>query len=648
MQLTALDWTIVVAFFVVVLAVGLFVARRAGSSSSEFFLSGRSMPWWLLGMSMVATTFSTDTPNLVTDIVRQNGVAGNWVWWAFLLTGMLTVFVYARLWRRSGVTTDLEFYELRYSGKAAAFLRGFRALYLGVFFNVCIMATVSLAAIKIGGILLGLSPVQTILIASVVTVVFSAAGGFRAVVLTDFVLFFLAMVGALAAAVVALGRPEVGGLQGLLDSSHVAGKLSLLPALAKPDGSSNTDLVVSLLVVPLAVQWWSVWYPGSEPGGGGYVAQRMLSARDEKHAVGATLFFNVAHYALRPWPWIIVALCSLLIFPFDTEADRQAARVELSGSDLQPLVELWEDDPAAVDQETRERIESLKTREMGLTSIKAAFPQTDYSKIGHDLAYPAMLTFLPHGLLGLVVASLIAAYISTISTHLNWGSSYVVNDFWKRFVNVGASEREQVWVARWSTVLLMAVAGTLALWLENALQAFQILLLIGAGTGLLFILRWFWWRINPYSEIAAMVVSFGVAVFMQFGAPDSLADWQKLVIGVGITTTAWITVTLFTPAADRRTLREFYKMTLPGGPGWRKVIDDAARDGESIADAAGGRANLPLGILCMVAGCFAVYSALLGTGCWIYGDYGPALVLSLVAIVAAGLLVKLWASVSAR
>ena len=641
MQLQVLDWSFVVAFFVITLAIGLLVAKRSGKNTSEFFLSGRAMPWWLLGMSMVATTFSTDTPNLVTDIVRQNGVAGNWVWWAFLLTGMLTVFVYARLWRRSGVTTDVEFYELRYSGKPAAFLRGFRALYLGVFFNICIMASVSLAAIKIGHVMLGFTPSQTIIIASLVTVVFSALGGLRAVVLTDSLLFIVAMIGALAAALVALQQPEVGGLGGMLASEHLKDKLSILPAFQQPDGSSNLDTIVAVLIIPLAVQWWSVWYPGAEPGGGGYIAQRMLSAKDENHAVGATLLFNAAHYALRPWPWVIVALCSLLVFPFDSQTDQQAAREALKSTELQPLVDKWKADPASVDEATRQRIETLMIQQKGLSTIKKAFPKTEYGKLGHDLAYPAMLTFLPHGLLGLVVTSLIAAYMSTISTHLNWGSSYVVHDFWKRFVSTGASERELVWVGRASTVLLMVIAGALALCLQNALQAFQILLRIGAGTGLLFILRWFWWRINPYSELTAMVVSFVVAVYMQFWAPEALQDWQKLVFGVGITTVAWIVVTLITPPDDRNTLRSFYRRIRPGGPGWRRVIEEAQRDGETLTGPEGGKSNLPRGILCMVAGCFAVYSALFGVGYWIYGDGSAGAVCTVLFILSAGALAAL-------
>lgn len=588
MVLDWLDWTGIILFFSITMLLGLAAVRRAGRNTSEYFLAGRRMPWWLLGFSMVATTFSTDTPNLVTDMVRQNGVAGNWAWWAFLLTGMLTVFIYARLWRRSNVTTDMEFYELRYSGRAAAFLRGFRALYLGVFFNVCIMATVTLAAIKIGGVMFNFSPVRSVLLASVATVLFSMAGGLTAVIFTDFLLFLVAMGGAVAAASAALKRPEVGGLNGLLSSPALGEKLSLIPPLYGADGQINWDLLIPLLIMPLAVQWWSVWYPGAEPGGGGYIAQRMLAAKDERHAVGATFFFNLAHYAIRPWPWIVVALASLIVFP-------------------------------------------------DLASISAAFPHIPASKVGHDLAYPAMLTFLPHGVLGLVVASLMAAYMSTISTHLNWGSSYIVNDFWKRFVRPHAGERELVWVGRVSTALLMVLAGVLALTLENALGAFQILLQIGAGTGLLFILRWFWWRINPCSELMAMAVSFAVALYTQFGAARTLPGWQQLLLGVAVTTIAWVTVTLVTPPSDAQTLRRFCALIRPGGAGWRKVIDDAAREGVTIECASRAHESIPRGILCMILGCVLVYSALFGTGMMIYGRTGNAL-LFIAGIIGSGFL----------
>ncbi len=590
MLLKPFDWSIIIAYFLFSLIIGLAASKRAGKSASEYFLSGRSMPWWLLGISMVATTFSSDTPNLVTDIVRQNGVAGNWVWWAFLLTGMLTVFVYAKLWRRSKVLTDLEFYELRYSGKAAAFLRGFRAIYLGVFFNVAIMATVSLAAIKIGGIMFKFTPVQTLLIAAAITVVYSALGGLTSVLLTDFFQFIIAMIGAVGAAVIALRLPQVGGLSGLLQNDVILPKLSLLPHF------SDIEALLTLLVLPLAVQWWSVWYPGAEPGGGGYIAQRMLSAKNEKHAISATLIFNATHYALRPWPWILVALASLIVFP-------------------------------------------------NLESLQAAFPHISAHVIRHDLAYPAMLTFLPVGMLGLVVASLIAAFMSTIATHLNWGASYVVNDFYKRFIQQEATERRLVLVGRITTFVLMFLACLVALVLSNALQAFHILLQIGAGTGLLFILRWFWWRINPFSEITAMVVSFLIAVYFQFihsstGLP-AFTTGAQLVTGVAITTFSWISVTLLTEPSDTKTLRSFYRLVQPGGPGWKKVVDLARLDNE-ILEPEGQGWDVPTGILCMVIGCFAIYSALFATGNWIYGKKGMAAVLTCLFLISLFILTKAW------
>lgn len=595
MRLTSADWTIVALYLLLALAVGLWAARRAGRDTSEYFLSGRSMPWWLLGTSMVATTFSTDTPNLVTDIVRQNGVAGNWVWWAFLLTGMLTVFVYAKLWRRAGVMTDVEFYELRYSGAPAAFLRAFRALYLGVFFNVMIMATVTLAAIKISSVLLGFSPIATIAVAGGVTVLFSMFGGLRGVLLTDLLLFVVAMFGSIAAAVVALRHPDVGGLAGLLAHPAVTARLGMLPDFG------DASQLVPLFIVPLAVQWWSVWYPGSEPGGGGYIAQRMLSARNETEATAATLLFNAAHYALRPWPWILVALASIVVFPT-------------------------------------------------LDALRAAFPDLPPGLLGHDLAYPAMLTFLPAGLLGLVVASLAAAYMSTISTHLNWGASYIVNDFWRRFVEPNASERRLVLVGRIGTVAIMLLAAALALWLQNALQAFQILLQIGAGTGLLFILRWFWWRINAYSELTAMVVSFLFAVYVELvhpslfpGAP--LGQTVKLVSAVAVTTAAWVAVTLVTRPADEATLRRFVESVRPGGPGWAPVVARAAAQGRPLAGA-GEAWMVPQGVLAMLAGSLAIYSALFAIGSWITGRFLLAAALTMLAAAGAIFVARVWARVS--
>jgi len=590
MLLAPVDWAIIILYLLFSLLIGVWVARQAGKNATEFFAAGKNMPWWLLGVSMVATTFSTDTPNLVANIVRTDGVAGNWVWWAFLLTGMLTVFVYANLWKRSGVLTDVEFYELRYSGKMAAFLRGFRSVYLGFFFNVIVMATVSLAAIKISGVLMGLSPVETVVIAGLVTVIYSSLGGLKGVLLTDFFQFFLAIGGSLVAAYVALDHPAVGGLDGLLSHTEVVKQLNILPDFSDPAQA------IGIFIVPLAIQWWSVYYPGAEPGGGGYIAQRMFAAKDENNSIAAVFFFNAAHFALRPWPWIIVGLCSIIVFP-------------------------------------------------DIASMKEAFPNAS-AVAGDDMGYPAMLTFIPSGWLGLVVASLTAAYMSTISTHLNWGSSYLVNDFYKRFIRPESTGKEQVMVGRITTVVLMIVAGIFALLLQDALGSFQIILQIGAGTGLLFILRWFWWRINAGSEIAAMVISFAVAMYFQFGHAHTglpeLTGWEELIIGVIITTVGWVTVTFLTRPTDKETLVHFCKVARPGGPGWQKVIKQAKAEDEDIEPLEDEAWRVPQGILCMALGCIAIYGTLFATGYWIYGRWILASVITVVAVIASGFLYKAW------
>ena len=580
-QLTTFDKIIIFFFFFLVLAIGFAVSKKSSQSSSEYFLSGRTMPWWLLGLSMVATTFSTDTPNLVTDIVRQNGVSGNWVWWIFLLTGLLTVFVYAKLWRRSGVSTDMEFYDLRYSGTPGRFLRGFRSIYLGIIFNVLAMAGVTLAAIKIGAIMLDISAIETVLYAGGVTLIFSAVGGFRGVVYTDFILFFTAMAGAIGAAYYLINLPEVGGVTGILNNDLVSSKVSMFPDL------SDKELLWTLLIIPLAVQWWSSWYPGAEPGGGGYIAQRMLAAKNENHSLGATLFFNIMHYALRPWPWILVALASLIIFP-------------------------------------------------DLDAIRETFPNVDEGKIGHDLAYPAMLTLLPSGLLGLVLASLVSAYMSTISTHLNWGSSYVVNDFYKALIKDDGDERALVNVGRISVICMMIVSSIVALMLNNALQLFEIILMFGAGTGSIFILRWFWWRINAWSEIAAMICSGVVSILFEFTpigsmifSEDFIQPYFKFPMVVLITTFVWVVVTFMTKPDDDETLVKFYKKTKPGGPGWKR-IKDLAKLSESENNS---EWIVPRGILCMILGCFAIYSALFSTGYFIYGEITSGIIFLTTTII---------------
>src|SRR5690554_4144885 len=573
MTLTALDYGIILVFFLAVITIGIVVSKKSGKSSSEFFLSGRNMPWWLLGFSMVATTFSTDTPNFVTDVVRKDGVSGNWIWWAFLITGLLTVFVYAKLWRKSNVETDMEFYELRYGGKPAKFLRGFRSIYLGLAFNVLAMAGVTLAAIKIGQVMLGLTSLEVVGIAGTVTVFFSAVGGFRGVIYTDFLLFFVAMAGSIGAAYYLVNLPEVGGMAELMTHENVQGKLAMLPSW------SDKEKFITILIIPLAVQWWSSWFPGAEPGGGGYIAQRMLAAKNENHAVGATFFFNVMHYALRPWPWIIVALASLVIFP-------------------------------------------------DIASIQTAFPNVEESKLGHDLAYSAMLTMLPAGLLGLVLASLGAAYMSTISTHLNWGSSYIVHDFYKQHINKNASEKELVRVGRLSTVVLMIISTIVALLLNHATQLFDIIIMFGAGTGLVFIMRWFWSRINAWSEITAMFVSGIISILVNFTFIGTwlfgekvdnvfhegvFVAWMQYPFVVFATTVCWLLVTFLTPKEKNIDIVESKEA-------W----------------------TVPTGILAVLVGTVAVYGALFTTGKFIYGEYQNAGLFLMITLLAAFTLLFLW------
>ena len=755
MTLVLIDWLIIAAFLVTVILIGIIVSRRAGKDSAEFFLGGRRMPWWLLGVSMVACTFSCDTPNLVTDMVRSGGVVKNWAWWAFLITGMVTVFIYAQLWRRSKVMTDLEFYELRYSGKSAAFIRGFRSLYLGILFNCLIMGSVTLAAIKIGQVIFDVEPWVAVVCGSIGVVIYATAGGIQSCIWADFFQYTIAMFGAVYAAIVACKQPEVGGLGNLLSHPDIVGKLSWMPDF------STWLAWVPLLVIPVAVQWWSVWYPGAEPGGGGYIAQRMLSAKDEKNAIGATLFFNFMHYAMRPWPWIIVALASIVCYP-------------------------------------------------SLASIKDQFPGINPTYLKEDIAYPVMISKLGPGLLGLVVASLIAAYMSTIGTHLNWGASYVVNDFYKRFVQPDASEKTLVNVGRGCTIILMIIAGVMSLTiLESAGQAFEIMLLSGAGTGAIYILRWFWWRINAWTEIIAMVAATVVAFGIVLGYGDdgvlkwyvgsscvservfvvddaevaqdvsvmqeklmedvtamqseeleplidnwkkagqegvearkaaralydakvaeidrlketasimslvriaqvdegtrakleefyaAQKDWQverenkrierlnaklddsekmplkssvdvsvgfdgvikdgkvylfntvikdllfsvKLLVSVLVVTIVWLVTTFVTPAVDKKTLRSFYSLCHPGGPGWRKVVAEAKADGEDIdpKDAIGNW-TLPMQVLCVFLGCVAIYSSLFAIGNFVYGNTGWGIGL---AVVAAGATIVLFKS----
>jgi len=606
MHLQWIDWVIVAASLLICFVPALFFGKRAGKSTSEFFVSGRSVPWWLAGLSMVATTFSSDTPNLVTDIVRRQGVAGNWCWWAFVLTGIATVFFYARLWRRSGVMTDLEFYELRYSGKAASVVRGFRSVYLGLFFNCIIMATVNLAAVKIANVLFGLDRWQTLLIVGLLNVVFAAHSGLWGVLVIDMIQFFIKMTAVIAAAYFAV--KQVGGLDVMVSSLSAArpspdGKSMIHFLDILPDFTSNWDLALAVFIVPIAVQWWAVWYPGAEPGGGSYIAQRMLASKSEKDSLGAVLFFNVAHYVLRPWPWIITGLCSILVYP-------------------------------------------------ELSDIQKAFPDLDPALLGHDIAFPAMLKFLPVGFIGLMVGGLIAANSSTILTHLNWGASYLVHDFYQRFLNKGASEKHYVLVGRLTTVaLFVCAAGTVYL-LDTAKDTFDLILQVGAGTGLLYLLRWFWWRINAWCEIVAMVVSFAVAVFLLVAHKYDygFSTHIELLFTIGVTTACWLITAFITPQTDRETLIDFYRKVRPFGPGWERIRREAGVSDAELAEHA-RHENIPLALLGWVAGCIVIWSSLFTVGNYLYGRTGYALGLLVVFVVSGLVLLRvinqLWNSGSA-
>jgi SSS family solute:Na+ symporter len=581
MRLTTLDWLIAAASVALCFLPALYVARRGSSSTTEFFASGRAVPWWLAGLSMVATTFSSDTPNLVTDIVRTSGVAGNWVWWAFVLTGMATVFFYARLWRRSAVLTDLEFYELRYSGQAARLVRGFRAIYLGLVFNAIIMATVNLAACKIAAVLFGLERWQTLLFVGAINVVFAAHAGLWGVLVIDMIQFGVKMTAVIAAAYFALQAPGVGGLDGLVTQlSARSGPDGIDYLRVIPDFSNHWDLAVAVFLMPIAVQWWAVWYPGAEPGGGSYVAQRMLASKTEKDALAAVLFFNVAHYVLRPWPWILVGLASLIVYPT-------------------------------------------------LTDLAHAVPHVDARLIGHDLAYPVMLRFLPAGFAGLMVGGLVAANSSTILTHLNWGASYLVHDFYRRFLKTDASETHYVRAGQVATVGLFVVSSAAVYALDSAKSAFDIILQVGAGTGLLYLARWFWWRVNAWCEVVAMISSLAVSVVLLILARQgmSLSSHRALVVTVIATTACWVATAYLGPQTDPEVLKAFYLKVRPGGPGWGPVR--AALGAE--ADAAIGD-PLPLALVGWALGCTMVWSALFTIGQALYGEWGLATVLGVTAI----------------
>ena len=559
MTLTAIDWVVIALYFVLSVAIALFYSRRAGASSDEYFLSGRAVPWWLAGTSMVATTFAADTPLVVTGLTVKYGIAGNWLWWCMVMSGMLTVVFYARLWRRAGVMTDAEFAEVRYSGSPAAFLRGFRACYLALAINSIIIGWVTAAMAKIIGLSFGVGKWQATLGLFVLTALYSTIAGLWGVLVTDFFQFVLAMSGCIALAFFALGA--VGGMSGLLASLHARypddAPLNFIPSL------DSAWMPALTFFVYLAVNWWASWYPGAEPGGGGYVAQRILSTKDERHALLAALWFNIAHYALRPWPWIIVALVSMVLYP-------------------------------------------------GL-----ADPESGYVK--------AMVDLLPPFWRGFMVAAFFAAYMSTISTQLNWGASYLVNDVYRRFWAPGRSERHYAGAGRVATLVIMVISGVVTLNIGTVEGAWKFLLAIGAGTGLVYLLRWYWWRVNAWSEVSAMAAAlvFSLAAQLGFGlsADDPRGFARLLLVTTAATTVVWLVVTYLTPAEPLESLRAFHRRVRVGGPGWRAVAPDAA-----------GETAIGAGLVQWLLGCAVVYLALFGLGGLVLGRRGSGALAVVLAV----------------
>ncbi len=590
MALTAIDWAIVAAYFLLSVGIGLYFTKRGGESLDEYFLSGRQVTWWLAGASMVATTFAADTPLVVTGLVSQHGVAGNWLWWNMLMSGMLTVFFFARLWRRAHVMTDVEFAEIRYSGRPAAVLRGFRALYLAIPINLIILGWVTKAMIKILTISLGLRDVSllgfnvpgeviAVGICFIITVAYSAGAGMWAVLWTDLVQFVIKMSAVIVLAVYAVRA--VGGMGKLKDglTTHFGSAdaaLSVLPVKITPTGiEAYAWMPLLALAVFLSVQWWAAWYPGAEPGGGGYVAQRIFSAKTERDGVLATLFFNVAHYAIRPWPWIITGLCTILLYP------------------------------------------------------AGIGPTHD-----HEAAYvQAFVDLLPTPWRGFMMAGFAAAYMSTVGTQLNWGASYLVNDFYKRFLNRTATEKHYVAISRWATIFLFLASAVVTHYLGTIEGAWKFLLALGSGTGLVLILRWYWWRINAWSEISAMIASFIVSVTAinvlkpRFAVGDLRADAWVMLVTVAVSTVVWLGVTFATKPEPDRVLEAFYRRVRPGGPGWAVVSERAGFGRESIPGGALAWTN-------WIAGIVAVYSTLFGIGKIVLGSLLEGLVMLAIAVIA--------------
>lgn len=594
------DWSIIFVFIVLAIFSRFIAARSSRDNTTDFFLSGKNLPWWLLGISMASAGFSCDTPNLITSLVRQRGLAGNWVWWVFLITGMTTVFIYSRLWQRAETINDLDFYEIRYSGKSAKILRGFRSVYLGFFFNALVMASLNLAAIKIGMVFLGISPLEAVTYSSIIIFFYYFISSNKSSIWFDVLTFGLAIAGAIYAAIVSLRHvhtthPEISSVQDLISHETIIHHWDILPDF------SNPSAFIPYLILPFAVQWWTVWYSGAEPGGGGYVVEDLLRAKNDKHAIGATFFYSLVHYVVRPWPWIIVAFCSMIIFP-------------------------------------------------DLASLQAALPRVPSQFIEHDIAYPAMISLLGHGWMGLIVSTLILAYISTIAIHLNIGVHYLVDDTYQRTCGNKLSKKKHLISSVSVVILLLVFSAFLALQLRGAYQVFELLLLIGAGTGPVYLLRWFWWRISPASEMSAMISSLVVATLIlrfescfvdELHIPVEFLFSFKLVLATVVTTLVWLLFTLRSMPSSISVLRKFYYLTQPGGWGWKHVVDHAESQGVSLVNKEIEPTSVPLQLLNILIGMLLVYSFLFAVGYVLYGNWFLAILLTAIGLVCGYIIYRL-------
>ena len=585
------DWSIVFIFIALAIFSRFITARSSRENTTDFFLSGKNLPWWLLGISMASAGFSCDTPNLITAIVRRQGIEGNWVWLVFLITGMTTVFIYSRLWQRAETINDLDFYEIRYSGLSAKFLRAFRSFYLGFFFNALVMASLNLAAIKICMIFWGISPMEAVSYSSVIIFAYYFISSNKSSIWFDVLTFSFSIAGAIYAAIVSfrfVGQiyPDIHTVKDLMNHESIIDHLNILPDF------SNPTAFIPYFILPFAVQWWTVWYSGAEPGGGGYVVEDLLRAKNDKNAIGATFFYSIVHYVVRPWPWIVVAFCSMLVFP-------------------------------------------------DLASLQEAFPNVPTQYIAHDIAYPAMISLLGHGWMGLIVSTLILAYISTIGIHLNIGVNYLVDDTCQQFSGNKLSEKQQQKYSVAVVILLLLFSAFLALHLSGAYQVFELLLLIGAGTGPVYLLRWFWWRISPASEISAMVSSLVVGAvilysenyfLVKFDIPQEYFFSVKLIAATVITTSVWLFVTLVSKPSTTDTLHRFYYLTQPGGIGWKYVVDQAESEGKSLVNKKIEPTSVPLQLLNIVIGMLLVYSLLFAVGYVLYGNWFLGTILTLIGL----------------